>query len=96
MRYTAGSQKIVKTPTPFLIIDLVSQAYAVQQHVRGWRTADILEWLGRQGELTRHQEDFYGKEVYRFENPTGFSCGFYLDGDQFTFFGDNTLWRPKP
>ena len=33
--------------------------------------------------------------VYHFKTPAGLACAFFLRGDEFAFFGDNTTWTAK-
>ena len=77
----------------FMVVDLASQASAVSQFVRGWSKEQILEWLSRQGELVTLEA--FGRRVYRFSSRVGFQTTFFLDGDEFTFIGDNTTWQPQ-
>jgi hypothetical protein len=61
--------------------------------------------LGPRPEEARYQLSKFGtvtplaelcdRETYLFSSGTGFEVAFFLNDDQFTFFGDNTTWRPK-
>ena len=80
----------------FHLIDLVSQAIAVQSLLRGKPAEDKIRWLSLQGTLTpkpktRPDE----RQTFWFETPTGHSCAFFMDGDQFVFFGDHTTFTAK-
>jgi hypothetical protein len=78
----------------FVIVNLASQAEAVAAYVRGWPKEHILHWLGRQGDLVK-LEGVSEEEVYSFRSRMGFEVTFLLDGDRFTFLGDNTTWKPR-
>ena len=78
----------------FKVIDLVSQSLAVSSHVRGWSAQQIVDWLGHQGELDSLPE-FLGRKAYSFRSTAGITAHFFLVNDEFTFIGDNTLFRPK-
>jgi hypothetical protein len=79
---------------PFNVIDLISQGRAVQSLVRGWPEEQIIEWLRQQGQLESLPE-FDGKKAYSFRSPAGIIAAFFLIDDEFTFIGDNTLFRPR-
>ncbi len=78
----------------FIVVNLASQAEAVAEYVRGWSKEHILQWLGRQGELVKLENVSTG-EVFSFRSRMGFEVKFFLEGDQFTFLGDNTTWMPR-
>ena len=78
----------------FIVMNLASQAEAVAGHVRGWPKEHILHWLGQQGELVKLENVSEG-EVFSFRSWVGFEVKFFLEGDQFTFLGDNTVWKPR-
>ncbi|HEV8367533.1 MAG TPA: hypothetical protein VGQ39_06230 [Pyrinomonadaceae bacterium] len=78
----------------FKVIDLVSQGRAVQSLVRGWPEEQIIEWLRHQGQLESLPE-FNGNKAYSFRSPTGIAAAFFLIDDEFTFIGDNALFRPR-
>jgi hypothetical protein len=78
----------------FKVIDLVSQALAVTSHVRGWSAEQIIDWLAHQGQVESMPE-FCGKKAYSFCSREGITAHFFLDEDEFTFIGDNTLFRPR-
>jgi len=77
----------------FHLIDLVSQAVAVQSLLRGMSTEEKLAWLSSRGTLTpmpKVQTDY--PQMFWFETMTGLSCGFFLDGDEIVFLGDHTTF----
>lgn len=82
----------------FPIVDLVSQAQAVQRHLAGQSLDVKLAWLGSRGRLTvqtalkRKFPD--SSTVYVFESYVGIglTCAFFIDGDDLVFFGDHTTF----
>ena len=78
----------------FVVVDLASQAGAVSRFVRGWSEEQVLTWLSQRGELVGFT-DSLGNKLYSFSSRIGFQVSFFLEGDQFTFIGDNTMWRPR-
>jgi hypothetical protein len=77
----------------FHLIDMASQAEAVQAHLSGLPHEAKLNWLAAHGSLdlvpTRSPGARY---VYRFTSHIGFECLFFLDADDFVFIGDHTTW----
>ena len=78
----------------FVLVDLESQAKSVSELVKGWKREDILSWMAERGSLQRLKA-IPGQEAFCFESAQGFKSLCFLDGDQFTFIGDNTTWQPK-
>jgi hypothetical protein len=78
----------------FILIDLISQAAALQEYAAGWSKEVLILWLKDQGRLEEYT-DLYGKEIFAFESPVGFPATFYLQGTRFTFLGDHTFFQPK-
>ena len=74
----------------FDVIDLVSQAPAVEHRLAGLTATEKLEWLAEHGIIVRIEGSFPG--VHRFESRLGISCGFFIKGDKFVFLGDNTTF----
>ena len=77
----------------FHLIDLVSQAAAVQSLLRERSVEEKIAWLSLHGSLspkpkTRPDE----RQTFWFETATGRSCAFFLDGDEFVFIGDHTTF----
>jgi hypothetical protein len=67
----------------FLVVNLASQADAVAAFVRGWTKEHIVNWLSRQGQLVRRENEA-GEEIYSFRSRMGFETQFRLEGDRFT------------
>lgn len=80
----------------FTLLDLVSQAVAVQRLLRGRSEGDKLAWLGARGELNRVDVRFPGaRAVFAFESVLGLRCLFFIDGDRFVFLGDQTTYTVR-
>jgi hypothetical protein len=83
----------------FHLIDLGSQAYAVQQHLRGRPAPEKLAWLSERGEVSQvYKAASRGfPDTYLFRSRLGFEIAFFIRDDQFVFIGDNTTWvAPEP
>ena len=75
------------------LIDLVSQAVAVQALLRGRSAEEKIEWLSSHGSLTPKPKSRPDeRQTFWFESSTGRSCAFFLDGDEFVFVGDHTTF----
>ena len=80
----------------FQLIDLVSQAVAVQSLLQGMSAEAKIAWLSSRGTLTpipKRQTD--ERQTFWFETPMGRSCGFFLDGDELVFLGDHTAFTVR-
>ncbi len=84
----------MKSTSSFTLIDIVSQAIALQKHITGWSKEEFISWLQEQGTL-KEFSDIFGNEVFSFESSVGLFAIFYLRENQFTFIGDNTTYQPK-
>lgn len=77
----------------FQLLDLTSQACAVQRLLRGHTADEKLAWLAAKGDLSRIPTDFpNARPVYQFVSTVGRECRFFIDGDEFVFFGDHTTY----
>ncbi len=77
----------------FHLIDMASQAEAVQAHLSGLPHDAKLQWLAAHGSLDFVPTPVPGyRDVYRFTSYIGFECLFFLDADDFVFLGDPTTW----
>ena len=77
----------------FHILDLVSQAAAVQRLLKGKPLEDKIAWLSIHGQIrpkakTSPQEH----QVYHFASPLGFTCHFFIHEDRFVFIGPHTTF----
>lgn len=80
----------------FHLLDLSSQALAVQRLLSGRPAEEKLEWLAVHGKLERVPIRIPdARPTYRFVSFIGMECLFFLDGDQFVFLGDHTTYTAK-
>jgi hypothetical protein len=80
----------------FALLDLPSQAMAVERLLEGQSEEQKLAWLGAKGRLHLVPLDNQAhKPTYLFESPIGLRCCFFIAGDQLVFFGDNTTFTAK-
>lgn len=83
--------------TTFRLIDLPSQALAVQRLLTGLPDQEKLAWLASQGRLSRVPTSGPGaRPVFRFESSIGLSCCVFIADDQFIFLGDHTTFTGRP
>jgi hypothetical protein len=82
----------------FHLIDLASQAYAVEQVLQGRRVDQKLAWLAERGELSLvYAAEGRFPDTYSFRSRLGFEVAFFLHEDRIVFIGDNTTWvAPEP
>lgn len=75
----------------FHLIDLVSQAAAVQRLLRGKSPAEKLEWLAMRGKISHLPVVVPGwPDRYFFESSIGMQCAFaFMEDDFFHFCGDH-------
>jgi hypothetical protein len=82
---------------PFHLLDLISQGLAVQQLLRGYSHEEKVAWLAAHGRIEeRKLTRAVAQRVYEFESHVGRSCIFFIDGDEFVFFGDHTTFTVGP
>jgi hypothetical protein len=79
----------------FHLLDLPSQAIAVQRLLKGRSAEEKLEWLATHGTLSRVPIPPGLKPTYRFVSSIGMECLFFIDGDEFVFIGDHTTYTVK-
>jgi hypothetical protein len=80
----------------FHLLDLPSQALAVQRLLSGQPDGQKLSWLATRGTLAPIETRVPGaRPVYLFESVLGLRCAFFIDGDDFVFFGDHTTYTVK-
>lgn len=82
----------------FHLIDLGSQANAVQQLLKGRPAEEKLAWLAERGDLSlAYAADGRFPDTYAFRSRLGFEIAFFLRDDLFVFIGDSTTWvAPQP
>jgi hypothetical protein len=77
----------------FHLVDLVSQAVAVQSLLRGRSAEEKIQWLSAHGSiepLPKTQPDW--PQLYWFYSLVTPACCFFLDGDEIVFMGDQTTF----
>jgi len=80
----------------FHLLDLRSQALAVQRLLKGQMAEQKLAWLAGAGELTLVPVSVpNARPTYRFVSSIGMESFFFIDGDQFVFIGDHTTFTAK-
>jgi hypothetical protein len=77
----------------FHLLDLPSQALAVQRLLAGRTAEEKLAWLAAHGTVERIEfANPIFPPTYRFTSSIGMECVFFLSGDQIVFLGDNTTF----
>ena len=77
----------------FQLIDLVSQAVAVKSVLAGKSEQEKIDWLKSRGLCAIVPSSIpFGPHPYAFESTTGIQCTFFINGDEFFFIGDNTVF----
>ena len=80
----------------FHLLDLPSQALAVQRLLQGRSPQEKIAWLKAHGKIIPKPKTIAKeKQVYFFESHLGLSCYFFIDGDEFVFIGDHTTYTVK-
>jgi len=77
----------------FRLVDLVSQAAAVQSLLRGKSIDEKLAWLTANGTLApkprAHPDE---RQTYWYETPLGSTCAFFWEEDTLVFVGNHTTF----
>ena len=76
----------------FHLIDLVSQARAVQRLLAGKTDSEKLAWLATQGKLESVAMTPDGRQTYHFESVTKQDAVFFFDASELVFVGDHTTF----
>jgi hypothetical protein len=80
----------------FTLLDLPSQAVAVQTLLRGKSTEEKLAWLAAHGTITPKQKlSDTERQAYFFRSTLGSECVFFIDGDEFVFIGHHTTYTVR-
>ena len=81
----------------FHLIDLESQAIAVQELLRGKAIDEKISWLKAHGTVeAKPKTDERERQVYFFVSSMNSDCIFFVDGDEFVFIGHHTTYTAKP
>ncbi len=78
----------------FPLIDLISQANAVQLLLHGKSAEEKIEWLSTHGAIVlkpKQQQD--ERQCFWFESRIKVNCCFLLDDEEFVFIGDGTTFK---
>ena len=62
----------------FHLVDLASQAEAVQAILASRSPDEKIAWLSQRGTLSRLPGPFAGNQAYAFESATGLMCAFFI------------------
>src|SRR5688572_5393398 len=77
----------------FHLLDLASQAEAVQGLLVGRPLGEKVAWFEAHGTLSPLPSTLADtRQVYSFESDTGVRCVFFIDNDDLVLVGDNTTW----
>ena len=75
----------------FHLLDLASQAQAVQALLVGRPLDEKVAWFNAHGKLSSLPPPLAGaRQVYSFESSIGMRCLFFIDNDDLVIVGDNT------
>jgi hypothetical protein len=78
----------------FHLIDLRSQAVAVQKFLYGKSAQEKIEWMRTQGKVLFNRLAPQGSiQTYTFESCSGIRCVFFFDGEEFIFVGDHFTFK---
>ena len=75
----------------FVLMDLYSQARAVQRQLRGQAAEEKLAWLAAHGKIVALPKRFPDwPDTYFFESYLGLECAFCFHGDKMVIVGDKS------
>ena len=76
----------------FHLIDLISQAGALQRLLAGKTDSEKLSWLAARGKLEPVIMTPDGRQTYHFESVTKQEAAFFFDAGELVFVGDHTTF----
>jgi hypothetical protein len=79
----------------FHLLDLPSQASAIQRMLLDRTEDEKLAWLDRRGRLSPLETPAGARRAYLFVSTLGLECVFFISGNEFVFFGDHTTYTVK-
>lgn len=80
----------------FHLLDLGSQALAVQSLLKDRTAEEKVAWLAARGEISRIPMTIpNAPPTFRFVSSIGMESVFFIDGDEFVFIGDHTTYTAK-
>jgi hypothetical protein len=78
----------------FTLIDLISQAKAVQSLLRGKSAEKKIEWLAAHGSIElKPKQQHNERQCFWFESRIKMNCCFFLDDEEFAFIGEGTTFK---
>ena len=77
------------TISSFILIDLISQATALQQYIRGWSKEDLILWVKEQG-TPKEFNNIWGNEIFLLNLRRDVLLVLFT-GKPIIFAGDNTF-----
>lgn len=81
----------------FHLVDLVSQAHAVNQWLAGKTDEEIILWIASKGRLDRViSSALPRRDIYRFVSTSQREALFFLDAGELVFVGDHTTLTSRP
>lgn len=80
----------------FTLLDLPSQALAVQNLLRGKSGEEKIAWLMAHGTITPKPKMLENeRQTYFFRSSIGRECWFFIDGDEFVFIDHHTTYTVR-
>jgi hypothetical protein len=80
----------------FALLDLPSQALAVQRLLRGRTQEEKLAWISARGKVAPIPTTIPGaRQLYSFESHIGLQCLFFFYDEEIVFIGDHTTYTVK-
>lgn len=76
----------------FHLLDLPSQALALQRFLKGLTDEERLAWISARGKLSLASNMAGFPTTYRFVSCIGMECVFFISDDEFVFLGDHTTY----
>jgi hypothetical protein len=74
----------------FHLVDLTSQASAVQRRLRGLSPEEKLAWLAESGRVSQVPKIPEFADTFWFESSIGLKCAFFFWDDRLVLLGDHT------
>ena len=74
----------------FHLVDLISQAVAVEAILAGRSPSEKIEWIASRGKVEAVPQAIAGAtQTYCFESSMGLKCAFFFSKDKLVFVGDH-------
>ncbi len=85
-------QAEAKMTGTFTLLDLRTQALAVQRLLTGRSAEEKLTWLAERGQVARISTAVpNAPPTYYFVSSIGMECPFFIDGDKLVLLGEHTV-----